>query len=78
MGRDQNDTAAGVVHHGAGVRLSPAASTDRIAAAVRRVLDDPSYRDSARRMADVVAVEADTIDVVAELEAIAGNGAVTV
>ncbi len=78
MGRDQNDTAARVVHHGAGVRLPPKASTERIAAAVRQVLDDPSYRDNARRMARVIAAEAATIDVVAELEAAAGNGAVTV
>jgi MGT family glycosyltransferase len=78
MGRDQNDTAARVVHHGAGVRLPPKASTERIAAAVRQVLDDPSYRDNARRMAGVIAAEAATIDVVAELEAIARNGAVTV
>jgi len=78
MGRDQNDTAARVVHHGAGVRLSPKASTERIAAAVRQVLDDPSYRDNAQRMARVIAAEAATVDVVAELEAIAGNGAVTV
>ena len=69
MGRDQNDTAARVVHHGAGVRLPPKASTERIAAAVRQVLDDPSYRDNARRMASVIAAEAATIDVVAELEA---------
>ena len=30
MGRDQNDTAARVVHHGAGVRLSPGASASKI------------------------------------------------
>ena len=30
MGRDQNDTAARVVYHGAGVRLSPSASAAKI------------------------------------------------
>ena len=48
MGRDQNDTAARVVHHGAGVRLSPGASTAKIRSAVQRVLGDDRYRAGGR------------------------------
>jgi MGT family glycosyltransferase len=72
MGRDQNDTAARVVHHGAGVRLRAAASPDRIRAAVRTVLDDDRYRDNAARMAAAIREEQRAIDVVAEIEGLTG------
>ena len=52
MGRDQNDTAARVVHHGAGIRLSPRSSATRIAAAAREVLTDPRFRDNATPVRD--------------------------
>lgn len=71
MGRDQNDTAARVVHHGAGVRLPPRASATKIRAAVQRVLEDPRYRDGATRLATLIAEEAAQTDVVGELEALA-------
>ena len=70
MGRDQNDTAARVVHHGAGIRLSPRSSATRIAAAAREVLMDPRFRDNAQRLSRAIAEEARTTDVVAELEAV--------
>jgi len=47
MGRDQDDTAARVVHAGAGVRLKPTASPRAIARAVQRVLDDDGFRAAA-------------------------------
>jgi MGT family glycosyltransferase len=72
MGRDQNDTAARVVHHGAGVRLRPAASVSRIRAAVEQLLDDGRFRRAAGRMADSIAREQQSSDVVAELESLAG------
>ena len=77
MGRDQNDTAARVVHHGAGVRLSPRSSAARIAAAVREVLDDPRFRENAQRMSRAIAEEARTTDVVAELEAVVNRNGTT-
>ncbi len=70
MGRDQFDIAARVVHRGAGVRLDPAASPDLIAAALRDVLDDPSYRAAAGRMADAIAEETADDRVVAEVESL--------
>jgi UDP:flavonoid glycosyltransferase YjiC (YdhE family) len=42
------------------VRVAKEASADRIAAAVRQVLDDPGYRVAARRFADTLAQEART------------------
>lgn len=58
MGRDQNDTAARVVHQGAGVRLTPKASASKIRSAVQTVLGDAKYRDEAARMAVVLDDEA--------------------
>ncbi len=72
MGRDQNDTAARVVHHGAGLRLRPTASTARIQAAVRAVLDDERFRDNAARLAAAIADEQRAIDVVSEIEGLTG------
>ena len=71
MGRDQDENAARVVHAGAGLRLKPKASADRIAAAVRSVLDEPAYTTAARRVAAVVAQETAHDAAAEELEALA-------
>jgi len=68
MGRDQDDTAARVVHRGAGVRLSPKASTRAISRAVQEVLGDEKYRAAARSFGAVIEQECARIDVAAELE----------
>ncbi len=68
MGRDQNDNAARVVHHGAGVRLKPSASVDAIGTAVRSVLEEPTYRDAARSFARVLEEERRSIDPIAVIE----------
>lgn len=57
MGRDQLDIAARVVHRGAGVRLDPGAATGDITAAVKAVLEEPSYAAAARRIAAAIAHE---------------------
>lgn len=67
MGRDQNDTAARVVYHGAGVRLSPSASAAKIRKAVQLVLDDDRFRSNATRMSSAIADDS-TADLVTELE----------
>ena len=46
-GRDQQDVAARVVFHGAGVRTSPR----RLRGDIERVLADPAYREAARALA---------------------------
>jgi MGT family glycosyltransferase len=71
MGRDQDDTAARVVHAGAGVRLDPRSSAEKIARAVTEVLTDDRYRTNARRVGEAIGRELQEIDVAAELEKIA-------
>jgi MGT family glycosyltransferase len=73
LGRDQLDNAARVVHHGAGLRLKPKASADAIAVAVRRVVDEPSFRANAARIADAIAVEIAEDRAAAELEELAAD-----
>jgi MGT family glycosyltransferase len=60
MGRDQKDNAVRVLRLGAGVREDQEASPERIAAAVRRVLEEPAHATAARRFADTLATEART------------------
>ncbi len=71
MGRDQNDTAARVVFHGAGLRLPPRASVAKIRETVSQVLDDDSIRAAAKRIASAIADNELTTDLVTELEALA-------
>jgi MGT family glycosyltransferase len=71
MGRDHNDTAARVVHHGAGVRVSPSASAAKIRQAVELVLREPSYRHNARRLGDAIRAREGCVDVVDSLERLA-------
>lgn len=68
-GRDQPDNAARVVHRGAGIRLPKRAHPDKIAAAITRVLGDPSYRSAASRLGQAMRDEAAATNIVAELEA---------
>ena len=57
MGRDQKDNTVRVLRLGAGVRVDKSASPDRIAAAVRMLLEKPSYAEAARRFAGTLAEE---------------------
>jgi UDP:flavonoid glycosyltransferase YjiC (YdhE family) len=70
MGRDQDDTAARVVHAGAGVRLRPRSSAETIGKAVTQVLADDRYRTNAQRAGEAILRELHEVDVVAELEKI--------
>jgi MGT family glycosyltransferase len=67
-GRDQNDNAVRITERGAGLSLMPDASVEDIRAACKRLLDEPAFRTSARRLGDVVAAEAEKSTVVKELE----------
>jgi UDP:flavonoid glycosyltransferase YjiC (YdhE family) len=71
MGRDQPENAARVLAAGAGVRLRQGSSPGRIAAAVRRVLEDDSYRANARRLAAAIAEETTDDRAASELEQLA-------
>jgi MGT family glycosyltransferase len=74
MGRDQNDTAARVVHRGAGERLPPGASVTRMRRTIQRVLERPSYRLSARSLGEAISSRQGCVDVVASLEHLASRG----
>ena len=58
IGADQPATAARVAELGAAIVLDPVSATpDEIAAAVRRVLDEPAYAEAARRVrAEILAL----------------------
>lgn len=75
MGRDQNDNAARVVAAGVGIRLSARALTRTMRSAVRRILEDPSYRENARKMAAAISLETRRPLAVEELEAMARRAA---
>jgi MGT family glycosyltransferase len=73
MGRDQNDTAARVVHAGAGVRLAPSASSARIGATVARVLAAPSFQQAAARLQHAIRTNEGCSDAVIALERLAAS-----
>ena len=70
MGRDQDDNAARVVARGAGLRLRPSAGPKRIAAEVRRLLDEPGFRESAERLGRIIRDDVAAERAVRELEAV--------
>jgi MGT family glycosyltransferase len=67
-GRDQADTAVRVSMRGAGVTLKRSARPKQIAAAVRLLLEDASYRAAAQRLGEVVRRDAANDVLVSELE----------
>lgn len=69
MGRDQDDGAARVEVRQVGVRLKQTARPDRIAAAVRAVLNGGGYRERAAALGQRIRDGAGCVDIVAELEA---------
>ncbi len=77
MGRDQSDIAARVVARGAGLRLSPQASVEVIRQAIRRLLEEPSFHEHARRLGAAIAEDARHSTAVDELEAAASSAHLT-
>jgi MGT family glycosyltransferase len=73
MGRDQNDNAARVTARGAGVRLTPKASAEKIHHAVRQLLTQPQYRERARRLGELIVADARQSKAVPELERVAAR-----
>lgn len=58
-GRDQPENAARIAWAGAGLRLPRSAGVGAIRRAVQRVLAEPSFRGSARRLGEAIRREAD-------------------
>jgi MGT family glycosyltransferase len=67
-GRDQGDNAARVEARHAGVRISRRAKPARIAKAVERVLEDPTFAEQARLLGAVIRRDADDGALVREME----------
>ena len=57
MGRDQNDNAARVDYHGAGLRLDPAVPPHMLGETVRRVLSEPRFAERASALGRAIAEE---------------------
>jgi MGT family glycosyltransferase len=70
-GRDQHDNALRVTERGAGLELPAGAAPPEIAAAARRLLDEPAFRQSAARLGASVRADAEASTLAAELEAAA-------
>ncbi|MGG6897744.1 nucleotide disphospho-sugar-binding domain-containing protein [Rhizobium sp. BR 315] len=69
MGRDQNDNAARVDYHGAGLRLDPSVPPQMVGEAVRRVLSEPSFAERALAIGRAIAEEGPgPVRLVAEIE----------
>ena len=73
MGRDQNDNAARITWHGAGLRLDRQADAGQIAAAARELLEAPSYRAAATKLGAEIARETDPRRAARRLVALADN-----
>ncbi|MQA80174.1 MAG: glycosyltransferase [Streptosporangiales bacterium] len=71
LGRDQPDSAARVVAAGAGLRLGRKAPPGAIARAVRRLLDEPSFRIRAAELGAVMRADEASGTAIDELEAVA-------
>lgn len=71
MGRDQEDNAARVVWRGAGVRRSSKADATTLRQAIQQVLEDPRFREGARRIASGIARDGGPGQAIAELESLA-------
>lgn len=71
MGRDQDDNAARVAFHGAGVKLSARAKPQHIAEAIELVHEDRSFAQNALRLQRSILADAKGDCAVEELEAVA-------
>ncbi len=70
LGRDQADNAARVEVAGAGLRASAKASASTLRTAIVRLIDEPSYAERAKEMADDIARDVAADRAVAELESL--------
>jgi UDP:flavonoid glycosyltransferase YjiC (YdhE family) len=68
QGRDQFDNAIRITCRGAGITVKKNANADRIALAVRQVLDDEGYRRAAGRLGAAILSDANSGALVGELE----------
>ena len=74
MGRDQTANAARIEAKGAGLQLPPTASATDIAAAVNRLIAEPTFAKAARLIGEAIKADIDRSSFVDEMEAIAAAG----
>jgi UDP:flavonoid glycosyltransferase YjiC (YdhE family) len=74
FGRDQPDNAARITERGAGLRLNPDASVEEIAAAIGRVIDEPSFRAAAQSVGGRIAADCEARSAERELAEFAAEG----
>ncbi len=67
-GRDQADNSARVTERGAGLPVKRTASPRAIASAVKRLIEDPSFRAGAARLGETLRRDAESGALVTELE----------
>jgi MGT family glycosyltransferase len=72
IGRDQNENAARVAAHGAGLRLRPGSRPAAIRHAIEAVVEQASFTDAARRLATAIAEDRDRDLAVESLESLVG------
>jgi UDP:flavonoid glycosyltransferase YjiC (YdhE family) len=77
-GRDQGDTAVRVTERGAGIALERTTKPEAIAAAVREILQNPTFRASAQQLGESVRRDADDAALLRELEDIPERPSVSV
>ena len=70
-GRDQNDNAARVSEHGAGLALPREASIPELRSALARLIQEPAFRTSAGALAAAILAEAREARLAEQLEALA-------
>lgn len=70
-GRDQGDNSMRVTERGAGLSLPNTAKSEEFAAALLRLLKEPSFVEAARRLGDAVAAEVASSQIVEEIESLA-------
>ena len=70
MGRDQHDNAARVAHRGAGLTLPADASPETIAAALRRLLDEPAFKTAAEALGAAIRADEAARSATSALEAL--------
>ncbi len=71
MGRDQPNNAVRVEVRGAGLRLSPHADVATLRRAIRRVVEEPAFREHARQLARAITEDARQSRAIEELEGLA-------
>ena len=70
MGRDQDDNAARVVNAGAGLRLPRDADPAAVAAGLKTLIEDPSYRAAAAKLGAAITADVAARNAEAQLEAL--------